>query len=198
MEKDYFRNLFTFEMANNHQGSLEHGKRIVSELSNVVNQYSVKAAIKLQYRDLWPEPNFIHKDYRDKEDVKHVPRFLSTRLTDDEFVDLLSFIKEKGMLTMVTPFDEASVDKCIEHNVDIIKVASCSAKDWPLLQKIADCNYPTIMSTGGSDFSEMDNLFSFFSKRVDNFAIMHCVGVYPCPNNLMNLDLISRKTKRYP
>ena len=36
-----------------------------------------------------PEPNCIHFDYKDREDVKHVPRFLSTRLTDSEFNKLI-------------------------------------------------------------------------------------------------------------
>tara|TARA_B100001250_G_scaffold384129_1_gene378640 strand:+ start:18 stop:1526 length:1509 start_codon:yes stop_codon:yes gene_type:complete len=185
-------------MANNHQGSLEHGKNIVNELSKIVSKHKIRAAIKLQYRDLWPEPHFIHKDFRDRKDVKHVPRFLSTRLTDDEFIELLNHIKSKGILTMVTPFDEASVDKCIEHEVEIIKIASCSVTDWPLLEKIAVQNHPTIISTGGSDFADIDNVYTFFSKRVDNFAIMHCVGLYPCANEFMDLEVISRLKKRYP
>ena len=50
---------------------------------------------------------------------------------------------------MVTPFDEASVDLALEHEVDILKVASCSALDWPLLERIAAAGKPVICSTGG-------------------------------------------------
>ena len=37
---------------------------------------------------------------------------------------------------MSTPFDEESVDMIQKLEIEIIKVASCSAKDWPLLEKI--------------------------------------------------------------
>ena len=168
MSNTFFRNLYTFEMANNHQGSLSHAKKIIDDLAEVTNKYKIKSAVKLQYRDLWPEPNFIHKDFRERDDIKHVPRFLSTRLNDDEFIELLSYIKSNGMLTMVTPFDEASVDKCLEHEVEILKIASCSVTDWPLLEKIAKAKKPTIFSTGGANFDEIDNVFTFLSKRLEN------------------------------
>ena len=30
-----FENLFIYEMANNHQGSVEHGKKIIDEMSKI-------------------------------------------------------------------------------------------------------------------------------------------------------------------
>ena len=153
---DIFNKLYIFEMANNHQGKLSHGKAIIDYLKVIKDEFNINAAVKLQYRDLWPEPNFIHPDYRDREDVKHVPRFLSTRLTDSEFIELINYIKSAGFRAIVTPFDEASVDKCIAHEVDVIKVASCSVKDWPLLEKIAVTDKPVIISTGGAVLSEID------------------------------------------
>ncbi|TSC67280.1 MAG: Sialic acid synthase, partial [Parcubacteria group bacterium Gr01-1014_72] len=43
-----FSNLFTFEMANNHQGSLEHGKRIIAEVGKIAKEFGIRAALKLQ------------------------------------------------------------------------------------------------------------------------------------------------------
>lgn len=193
-----FRELFIFEMANNHQGDLEHGFRIVDSLKKVKDKFNIKAGVKLQYRDLWPEPNFIHFNYRNRDDVKHIPRFLGTRLTDEEFVKLNHYIKDAGFYTIVTPFDEASVDKCIKHDVDIIKVASCSLTDWPLLAKISSNIKPKIVSTGGGDLSDIDNMVSYFTHRGNQFAIMHCVGVYPCKNDMLNMKWVSKLKKRYP
>lgn len=193
-----FDELYIFEMANNHQGKLSHGKAIVNYLKDIKDEFGINAAVKLQYRDLWPEPNFIHPDYRDREDVKHVPRFLSTRLTDTEFIELIDCIKSTGLKAIVTPFDEASVDKCIAHEVDVIKVASCSVKDWPLLEKISGTNKPVIISTGGAVLAEIDNVVNYFIHNHKDFALMHCVGVYPCPNELLDMSWVSRLSKRYP
>ena len=189
-----FQNLIVLDLANNHQGSLDHGKKIISSLSKVVKKNKERAAIKFQFRNL---PEFVHVDDRDSVANKHIPRFLSTMLDWNEFEKLKEYAKKQEMLTMCTPFDEYSVDKIKEMNFDLIKVASCSAKDWPLLKKIADSNLPIIASTGGLSLSEVDDLVSFFKHRGCDFALMHCVAVYPTPDKFCNLGNISDFKKRY-
>lgn len=193
--KNIFNDLFIFEMANNHQGDVEHGIAIIEAMANIARKSNIKAAVKLQYRQL---DTFIHPAYRNDKNAKHIGRFLSTELKKEQFKKLLDKIKEEGMLTMVTPFDEESVDVIEEHNVDIIKIASCSAEDWPLLSKITETDKPIIASTGGVELGKIDNLVSFLSNRKKEFAIMHCVGIYPTPDDKLNLRLIERLKKRYP
>ena len=125
-----FRDLFVLEMANNHQGELEHGKRIIRELGEVVKKHRVRAAVKFQFREL---DSLIHPEHREKTDNKHIPRFLSTRLAREEFRALADEVRRQGMMPMSTPFDENSVAFIEELDLDIVKVGSCSAKDWPLL-----------------------------------------------------------------
>jgi N-acetylneuraminate synthase len=194
MEK-IFENLIIFEMANNHQGDVNHGIKIIKALGELARKYKLNAAVKFQYRDM---DTFIHKDYVTRTDVKHIPRFLSTKLTDSQFVTLLNAVKEEGMHTMVTPFDECSVEKCIKQNVDIIKVASCSAKDWPLLKEIAKVSKPIILSTGGSTLLDIDALVSYFSHKNCNFGLMHCVGIYPTNNELVCMNFLEKMIHRYP
>jgi N-acetylneuraminate synthase len=129
-EKNVFEDLFVFEMANSHQGSVEHGIDIIKAMSRIARKYNIKAAVKLQYRNL---ETFIHPDYKDRTDVKHIPRFMSTRLNFDQFTQLVDAIHDEGLIAMSTPFDEDGVDWCMDQGIDIIKVASCSALDWPLL-----------------------------------------------------------------
>ena len=52
MNNQIFENLFILELANNHWGSLERGKKIVREFAKVVKINRVKASIKLQFRDV--------------------------------------------------------------------------------------------------------------------------------------------------
>ena len=80
---DIFKDIFIFEMANNHQGRLEHGLNIIKEMAKIKRRNKIKAAVKLQYRDL---DTFIHKDFKNRKDVKHIPRFMNTRLTYDDFL----------------------------------------------------------------------------------------------------------------
>ena len=62
--------LFVFEMANNHQGDVEHGLRIISEMGQIAGRHGIQAAVKLQYRDL---DTFIHPDYLQRTDVEAHP-----------------------------------------------------------------------------------------------------------------------------
>ena len=50
--KSIFHNLFILELANNHLGSLASGKNIFYEYGHVLRFNKIKAAIKLQFRDV--------------------------------------------------------------------------------------------------------------------------------------------------
>ena len=175
-----FEDLFIFEMANSHQGSVEHGKDIISEMGKIARRYNINAAVKLQYRNL---ENFIHPDYRGRQDVNHIPRFESTRLVYDQFCELVAAIRQEGMLAMSTPFDEDGVDWCMDQGLDIIKIASCSSLDWPLLEKA---------------ISDIDKLYNYFTHRKCDFAFMHCIAEYPAPMERLQLDFIDKLRRRYP
>ena len=190
-----FKELFTFEMANNHQGSMEHGARIIQEIATVAKEMHVRGAIKIQLRDL---DTFIHPSYTNRKDIKHIPRFLDTRLTTEQFKELLNTAKKLGLLAMATPFDERSVKVAVDLGVDIIKVASCSAHDWPLLEEIASTGKPVIVSTGGLLLHDVDKIVSFFEHRGINFALMHCVAQYHTPIDELHLDNIPKLKARYP
>ncbi len=189
-----FKDLFIFEMANNHQGQLEHGKKIIQDLGNVAKENGIRAAIKFQFRQM---DTFIHPDHKKNSPNKHIPRFLSTRLTKENYADLIKEVKKAGLVTMCTPFDEESVDQILELGIDVIKIGSCSAKDWPLIEKIADANKPVIFSTGGLALKDIDDIVSFFDHRRVHFAIMHCIAVYPTPNDQLQLNQIDTLKRRY-
>ena len=189
-----FDDLFIFEMANSHQGDVEHGKDIIHEMGKIARKYNIKAAVKLQYRNL---DNFIHPDYVGRTDVKHIPRFLSTRLTYEQFCELVDAIRDEGMIAMSTPFDEDGVDWCMDQGLDIIKIASCSSLDWPLLEKAAATRKPLIISTGGKTLSDIDKIYNFFTHKEVEFAFLHCVAEYPAPLDHLQLDFIDRMNRRY-
>tara|TARA_R110002110_G_scaffold109819_2_gene273774 strand:- start:1133 stop:2632 length:1500 start_codon:yes stop_codon:yes gene_type:complete len=189
-----FKDLFIFEMANNHQGSVEHGKKIIQEMGKITKKYNIKAAVKLQFRHY---DTFIHPNMLENKENPKIKRFLSTRLTDDEHIELINEIKENNMLAMVTPFDERSVDLIEKCKVDIIKIGSPSLHDFALLERVNENRKPVIISSGGSNLEHTDNLYSFFKNRHADFALMHCVSIYPTPTNKLNLQNITNFKNRY-
>lgn len=186
--------LFIFELANNHQGSLSHALDIVDAIALIARKHGIQAAVKLQYRDL---RTFIHPHFRSAKN-KHISRFLSTELPSESFAQIVSAIHQQGMQSVCTPFDEPSVDLLQKHGVGIVKIASCSANDWPLLERIAACSKPVICSTGGLSQSEVDRVVNFFEHRgVTSFSLLHCVALYPTPTAALQLHMLDWMRKRY-
>lgn len=182
-------------MANNHQGSVAHGKKIIDEMGALAREYNLKGAIKLQFRD---HKTFVHPDSLRGKKSKHVERFLSTALTEKDFYDLINHARKKGLIIIVAPWDEISVGLAVKLGADVIKVASCCAKDWPLLYKIAETRKPVVIATGGLSVDEVDNLASFMDHHYINFSFMHCVALYPTTNSDMQLSKICLFKNRYP
>lgn len=193
--ENIFQNLFVFDMANNHMGDADHGIRIINELREVTGDFDFQCAVKFQYRDL---NTFIHPDYKDSYEFKYVKRFQETRLNDDDLFRLKQEADNLGFVSMCTPFDENSVDKIVDFGFDIVKVASCSFTDWPLLEKIVDTDKPIIASTAGASLDEIDRVVVFLKHRRKQFAIMHCVGEYPTLTARLNLNQIDFFRDRYP
>jgi sialic acid synthase SpsE/quercetin dioxygenase-like cupin family protein len=191
------KQLIIFEMANNHMGDIEHGKKMINEFSKVIDKYKnlFDFAWKFQFRDF---ETFIHKDYKSKMDHKYVKRFTETSLTFDEFTKLKQKAEECGFKTMCTGFDENSVNLIEKMGFEIIKVASCSFTDWPLLNRIVTCDKPIILSTAGASVNDIDSVVSFFKHRNKNISLMHCVGEYPTKSENLQLNQIDFLKNRYP
>ncbi len=194
LDKYNFNDLFVFDLANNHQGDFEHAKKIIKSLGDISRQKKIRGAIKFQFRQL---DTFIHPNFKNNKKNSQVNRFLSTRLEITDFEKLFEIVKQNNMITICTPFDEESVDQITRIGFDIIKIASCSAKDWPLLEKVSEANLPIIFSTGGLLISEIDDLVSFFDHKGCDYAIMHCVSIYPTPSEKCNLNQIDILKNRY-
>ena len=195
-ENRIFDKTIILDIANNHFGSVNHAKKIIDEISQIQNPIGYKVLFKLQFRNL---DTFIHPDA--PKDSHYVKRFEATRLNKRDLLEIshhISSLDKDNYGLIITPFDESSVEWCIEANTDFLKVASCSAKDWPLLEKIADADLPVVASTGGLAWTNIDNIVSFFQHRAVDFSLMHCISVYPTMMNNCNISLISSFIKRYP
>jgi sialic acid synthase SpsE/mannose-6-phosphate isomerase-like protein (cupin superfamily) len=186
--------LYVFEMANNHQGSVEHAKKIIDQFSSVAKECGINAAVKLQFRQL---DSFVHKDFKES-DLKFVKRFNSTRLSKDEFREIIRYIREKGLVPMSTPFDNESLRWISDFNLPVVKIASCSVDDWPLLYDVAKINKKIIISTGGASLSTLKKVYELFKSNNRDFAFMHCVGEYPTPIECSNLNRITALKEEFP
>lgn len=195
MNRDIFENLFVLEMTNNHLGDLERGLKIVHDHARIVRFNNVRAAIKLQFRDV---DSFIHQDFRSRTDIRYIRRTQETKMSKADYAILVETIRKSGCIPMATPFDEKSVEWCEEFNLPIIKIASADSNDWLLIERIAKTRKPVIVSVGGTSLKDMDDMVTFFENRNIPLAINHCVAAYPHEDSECELNQIDFLRRRYP
>ena len=186
--------LIILDIANNLDGSVEHGIQIIREAVEVSSQFRFRVGIKFQYRNL---DTFIHPDFKERSDIKYVNRFLSTRLEWNDYKLLKQEVSEVGLIPVCTPFDEFSVEKVKEHEYEILKIASASFTDWPLLESITNWDGPIVASTAGATLEEIERVVTFLSNRNKNFALMHCVAAYPTVDKDLQLMRITKLKERF-
>jgi sialic acid synthase SpsE len=170
---------YILDLANNHGGSVDNGLDIIRAHAAVVNGLGVDAAIKLQIRDL---------DRYDHGDQLYCMKFDDCRLSESDISTLIKEIRSQGLQVAITAFDPPSADYLAL--ADIAKVASCSRDDRETIEAILKADLPTIFSTGGTTIDEAGNLAECYWERIDEFALMHCISIYPTPYEKLNLPRI--------
>lgn len=187
MNNEIYQNLFVLELANNHWGSTDRGKRIIDAYAEVIQRNGVRASVKLQFRHV---ESFIHKDYRALKTSRYITKTIATQMSDEANRELVERMREHGLVPMATPFDERSVGLCEELGIEIIKIASSDINDWVLIHAIAKTGKPVIVSTGGASMEDIRACVQYFDERGIPIAINHCVSQYPTPAESMDMAQI--------
>lgn len=192
------KKLVVLEVANNHQGDVEHALKLIDNYHQVISNYTAyfNFAFKFQFRDL---ETFIHKNFIDS-DIKYVRRFLDTELKKSDWKQIIKSVNQYGYINMCTPFDEVSVDNIVNSDFEILKIASASLDDWPLIEKIGDIDkdIEIVASVGGADLKKIKRFYSFMKNKNKTFAINYCVSLYPTSVDAMNLSYIQFLKFQFP
>ena len=111
--------------------------------------------------------------------------------------ELSEYCKKNRILFMSTPFYIHDA-KAIDPYVQIHKIASYEINHVPLLEYIAHTKKPVIISTGASNYDEIDFAVSLLKKHgVKKYALLQCTAKYPAPLESLNLQTIPQFRKRY-
>lgn len=182
------------EIGINHNGSLDIAKKLIEGAKSAGVD-----AVKFQKRtpeicvpkDQWyverdtPWGRMTYIDYRHK-----------VEFTKDNYHFIDKFCKEKNIIWFASCWDEDSVDFIEAFDVPIYKTASASLTDLSLLRKHKTLNKPVIVSTGMSTIEEIEESVKIFENK--NNLVAHSTSTYPCPNEELNLKMITTLREKYP
>jgi sialic acid synthase SpsE len=102
-----------------------------------------------------------------------------------------------GIACFSTPFHPQAV-RALAPLVPFYKVASGDITNTPLLESIAETGKGVFLSTGASTLDEIDDAVSLLLKASPPFICpMHCIMLYPPPDETLNLSFIDTLRERY-
>lgn len=183
------------EIGINHNGSISLAKKLI-DLA-VKNNFN---AVKFQKRS--PE---ISTPEIQKNVVRSTPWGEMTYLEYKkkiefglkEFREIETYCKKKKIDWFASCWDIESVNFMKKFNVKYNKIASAMLTNIPLLELIARQKKKTLISTGMCTMQDITRATNIFKKNKCDYVILHCVSKYPCPEEELNLNLISYYKKKF-
>ena len=189
---------FIAEIGVNHNGDLNLAKKmIVSAVNAGAN------AVKFQTfsADTLVTPNTPKVKYQKSSTKKketHYEMIKSLELSKQNHIILKKFCENKKIDFLSTPYDLNSAKYLNKIGCKIFKTASADIVDLELHEYLAKQNKTVLISTGMSNYIEIDQCINIYKKYSNKkFVLLHCVSNYPCSLKSLNLQVIPQLKKKY-
>lgn len=106
----------------------------------------------------------------------------------DQHVELKQYADKLGIDFSSTALTEEDIDFLAELKVAFLKIASQDTDHPHFIRYIAEKGMPTILSTGLSNWAEIEEAVECFKPgQMHNLCLMHVVSLYPPDDKLVNL-----------
>lgn len=140
------------------------------------------------------EPFRVNFSYEDKTRFDYWKRM---EFTLEQWKEIKSHCDEKGLEFMSSPFSLAAVDLLEKIGVGKYKIGSGEITNFLMLEKIAKTGKEIILSSGMSNFEELDKVFKFLKPFGNKLSVLQCTTQYPTNPENIGLNVISELKQRY-
>ncbi len=122
--------------------------------------------------------------------------FQRTAFSVEQWRQLRAACEQCGVTFLSSPFSLEAVDLLEEVGVPAYKVPSGEVSNIPLLEKIAATGKPVLLSSGMSNWSELDVAVTAL-RSGGPITILQCSSAYPCPPEKVGLNVLAEMRVRY-
>lgn len=181
------------EIGINHNGDVEIAKKLI----DVASVFGCDA-VKFQKRT--PEI-CVPKDQQGKMrdtpwgQMTYLEYKKRTEFGEDEYSQIDSHCRAKGIHWFASCWDEPSVDFMEKFEPPCYKVASASLTDHALIKKKVATGRPIILSTGMSTMEEIESTVALIPK--ERLVITHATSTYPCKAEEINMRMLSTLREKF-
>lgn len=122
--------------------------------------------------------------------------FARTAFTPAQWRDLKAICGRCGVAFLSSPFSLEAVDLLEEVGVASYKIPSGEVTNLPLLERVAASGKPVLLSSGMSDWQELDRAVECLGGG-GPLTVMQCSSAYPCPPERVGLNVLAELRERY-
>lgn len=183
----------------NHNGDITIAKKLVDEAKKAGAD-----AIKFQTfqtEDLVSEKakKAEYQKINTKSEENQKDMLKKLELSKEEFRELFEYCKEKDIIFLSTPFDVGSIEFLESLGVLLFKIPSGEIDNLPYLRRMSQCKKPIILSTGMSNYEEIENALNILKKEIrkEDIVILQCTTDYPAKPEDINLRVMEEMKKRF-
>ena len=128
----------------------------------------------------------VHK----KEDIKSLLKRLE--LKERQLIEVFEYAKKRGIFVFSTAFDNGNAKFLFDLGMKLVKVASFSLTNYPLIKYLSKKNFPMIISTGLHTLGEIENTCKLIKENGnDKIALLQCTSHYPTYAKDANLKVMN-------
>jgi len=179
-----------------HDGSFGNAQKLV-ELAASVGADSVKFQTHLAEHETLrdaPSPSYFIGESR-------FNYYRRTAFSPDQWGHLKQHAEELGIGFLASPFSVAAVELLESIGMDRYKIPSGEVTNLPLLERVKQTGKPVLLSSGMSNWDELDAAVKVFSdadgRPGAGLTVMQCTSSYPCPPQHVGLNVMRQMAERY-
>jgi N,N'-diacetyllegionaminate synthase len=179
------------EIGSVHDGSFGNAQKLI-ELASACGADAVKFQTHIAEAESLldaPSPEYF-------KDEPRVDYFKRTAFSVDQWFKLKQLAESCGLVFLSSPFSIEAADFLEALDMAVYKIPSGEITNIPLLEKVASFKKPVLLSSGMSDWRELDTAVSVFRDHCD-LTVMQCSSVYPCPPESIGLNVLHEIQQRY-
>lgn len=179
------------EIGSVHDGSFGNALKLI-ELAKECGAHIVKFQFHIpeeESLDSAPSPKFFTSESR-------FEYFRRTAFSASQWSELYSATREIGLIFGCSVFSTKALELLIDSGVDVLKVPSGEVTNHPLLSEVASTNLPIHLSSGMSNWREIDEAMGIF-QNCKELTLLQCTSKYPATSKDIGLNMIPLMRERY-
>jgi len=182
------------EVAQNHDGSLGMAHAFIDAAADA-GADAIKFQTHIAAAESTPSEPW-RKPFSDQDSTR-MDYWKRMEFSEAQWSSLREHARKRELLFISSPFSLEAVELLTRIGVDSWKVASGEISNPDLLDAMTATGLPIMLSTGMSPTGEIDAAVERIQKSGVALAVMQCTSIYPCPPELVGVNLIPLFRERY-